>query len=64
MAGAPCSGSVLTGKERIDQALDDQVGLLVGRQLAVIQDQVEMGFAVRMAAMDLLARNLRMARSA
>ena len=31
---------------------------------SVIQDQVEMGVAVRMAAMDLLARNLRMARSA
>jgi aspartate carbamoyltransferase catalytic subunit len=31
---------------------------------SVIQDQVEMGVAVRMAAMDLLARNLRAARSA
>ena len=31
---------------------------------SVIQDQVEMGVAVRMAAMDLLARNLRLARSA
>ncbi|AZQ69316.1 aspartate carbamoyltransferase catalytic subunit [Silicimonas algicola] len=30
---------------------------------SVIQDQVEMGVAVRMAAMDLLARNLRAARS-
>jgi aspartate carbamoyltransferase catalytic subunit len=28
----------------------------------VIQEQVEMGVAVRMAAMDLLARNLRAAR--
>jgi len=27
---------------------------------SVIQEQVEMGVAVRMAAMDLLARNLRM----
>ena len=31
---------------------------------SVIQDQVEMGVAVRMAAMDLLARNLRDARAA
>ena len=31
---------------------------------SVIQDQVEMGVAVRMAAMDLLARNLRAARGA
>jgi len=31
---------------------------------SVIQDQVEMGVAVRMAAMDLLARNLRNARAA
>ena len=31
---------------------------------SVIQDQVEMGVAVRMAAMDLLARNLRQARAA
>ena len=31
---------------------------------SVIQDQVEMGVAVRMAAMDLLARNLRAARAA
>ncbi len=30
---------------------------------SVIQDQVEMGVAVRMAAMDLLARNLRVARA-
>ncbi|MEO0567529.1 MAG: aspartate carbamoyltransferase catalytic subunit, partial [Pseudomonadota bacterium] len=29
---------------------------------SVIQEQVEMGVAVRMAAMDLLARNLRAAR--
>ena len=31
---------------------------------SVIQDQVEMGVAVRMAAMDLLARNLRAERGA
>ena len=31
---------------------------------SVIQEQVEMGVAVRMAAMDLLARNLRSARQA
>ncbi len=31
---------------------------------SVIQDQVEMGVAVRMAAMDLLARNLRLTRGA
>jgi len=31
---------------------------------SVIQEQVEMGVAVRMAAMDLLARNLRAARRA
>jgi len=31
---------------------------------SVIQDQVEMGVAVRMAAMDLLARNLRARRAA
>jgi aspartate carbamoyltransferase catalytic subunit len=31
---------------------------------SVIQEQVEMGVAVRMAAMDLLARNLRAARAA
>ena len=30
---------------------------------SVIQDQVEMGVAVRMAAMDLLARNLRLTRA-
>ena len=30
---------------------------------SVIQEQVEMGVAVRMAAMDLLARNLREARA-
>ena len=30
---------------------------------SVIQEQVEMGVAVRMAAMDLLARNLRAARA-
>ena len=30
---------------------------------SVIQDQVEMGVAVRMAAMDLLARNLRASRT-
>jgi len=31
---------------------------------SVIQEQVEMGVAVRMAAMDLLARNLRESRAA
>lgn len=31
---------------------------------SVIQEQVEMGVAVRMAAMDLLARNLRAERQA
>ncbi len=42
----------------IDSALADDL------TRSVIQEQVEMGVAVRMAAMDLLARNLRAARTA
>ena len=41
----------------IDGTLADDI------RRSVIQEQVEMGVAVRMAAMDLLARNLRAARS-
>ena len=42
----------------IDGLLADDINV------SVIQEQVEMGVAVRMAAMDLLARNQRAARPA
>jgi len=42
--------------------IDGQIADDINR--SVIQEQVEMGVAVRMAAMDLLARNLRAARGA
>ena len=49
-------GPMTRGVE-IDGTLADDINR------SVIQDQVEMGVAVRMAAMDLLARNLRLTRS-
>ena len=46
----------------LERAIDGNIADDINR--SVIQTQVEMGVAVRMAAMDLLAQNLRASRQA